>query len=85
PVIKLKTTVLMYPPSEKNRNKIILRYNSELIEFEDSVGDITCLFELLKSGHEYTDIKLIFLHFHIHHFLNIWKQWTRWDLSSKRM
>ncbi|ECI8027117.1 ThiF family adenylyltransferase [Salmonella enterica subsp. enterica serovar Ramatgan] len=61
PVIKLKTTVLMYPPSEKNRNKIILRYNSELIKFEDSVGDITFLFELLKSGHEYADIQQIFL------------------------
>ncbi|EAQ4379631.1 ThiF family adenylyltransferase [Salmonella enterica] len=61
PIIKLKTTVLMYPPSEKNRNKIILRYNSELIEFEDPVGDIICLFELLKSGYESAELRQTFL------------------------
>lgn len=60
-VIKLKTTVLMYPSTDEIRNKIILRYNSELIEFEDPVGDITYLFELLKLGCEVNEIQKDFL------------------------
>lgn len=60
-VIKLKTTVLMYPFSDETRNKIILRYNSELIEFDDPDGDISYLFELLKSGRNYADIQQAFL------------------------
>jgi len=61
PIIKLKTTVLIYPSSDETRNKIILRYNSELIEFDDPVGDIACLYELLKHGCEYAEIQQAFL------------------------
>lgn len=61
PTIKFKTTVLIYPSIDEVQNKIVLRYNSELIEFEDTIGDIFCLIELLKLGGQYADIQLAFL------------------------
>lgn len=54
--LKLKDIVLKY----EFKNNIVLRFNSELIEIEDSLGDIKFLFSLLDGSFNELEIKNIF-------------------------
>lgn len=60
PLIKLKSTVLLYPPSAILSKKFVLRYNSELIEIEDPDSSVSYLFDLLSHSRELTDVQAAF-------------------------
>ncbi|ELX6092062.1 ThiF family adenylyltransferase [Salmonella enterica] len=58
--IKLKSSVLFYEDLGQADSIVTIRFNSELIKFEDPIGDIRCLLLLLFKGENEREIIKLF-------------------------